>query len=111
MAQVNNALYSPYGAYELKASYQRNFFYGTLSVLSFVLLTVALAQPLLHGFKWRKFNVRQMFYLVAVAIILEGVDIGLKITLGPHNQSILHRVMEEAANTAAFIYHGIPLVS
>ncbi|MEE8576214.1 MAG: TonB family protein [candidate division Zixibacteria bacterium] len=39
MANGNsNALYSPYGAYELKASYQRNFLIGTLATLSFVLL-------------------------------------------------------------------------
>jgi TonB family protein len=33
-----NALYSPYGAYELKSKYQRNFAFGALSVLSLVLL-------------------------------------------------------------------------
>lgn len=35
---VSNALYSPYGAYELKSKYQRNFAFGTLSVLTFIVL-------------------------------------------------------------------------
>lgn len=35
---VSNALYSPYGAYELKSKYQRNFAFGTLSVLTFIAL-------------------------------------------------------------------------
>lgn len=38
-----SALYSPYGAYELKAKYQRNFGLGTLITLSFVLLILAVA--------------------------------------------------------------------
>lgn len=32
-----NALYSPYGAYELKAKYQRNFSLGTLTALGLIL--------------------------------------------------------------------------
>jgi len=36
-----NALYSPYGAYELKAKYQQNFLFGTLITTSFVLLILA----------------------------------------------------------------------
>lgn len=36
--QLPNALYSPYGAFELKAKYQRNFGLGTLMTLGFVLL-------------------------------------------------------------------------
>lgn len=35
MAAINT-LYSPYGAYELKAKYQRNFLLGTLSMVAFV---------------------------------------------------------------------------
>ena len=31
-----NALYSPYGAFELKSKYQRNFLFGTLSMVAFV---------------------------------------------------------------------------
>lgn len=31
MAGKENALYSPYGAFELKSKYQRNFFFGTVS--------------------------------------------------------------------------------
>ncbi|MFZ1684861.1 MAG: TonB family protein [Candidatus Zixiibacteriota bacterium] len=39
MARANaNALYSPYGAYELKARYQRNFALATGSVLALVIL-------------------------------------------------------------------------
>ena len=81
--------------------------WSIIRVLSFVLLVVVLAQPLMHRFRWKKFNVRLMFYLTAVAIILEGVDIGLKTVLGPVNQSVLHQVMEEAAqvsNTVTAIF-------
>ncbi len=35
-----NSLYSPYGAYELKSLYQRNFMYGTLITLGFVVAIV-----------------------------------------------------------------------
>lgn len=38
MAMANNVLYSPYGAYELKSRYQRNFMVGTGSVIGLVLL-------------------------------------------------------------------------
>jgi protein TonB len=38
MAHPNSALYSPYGAYELKAKYQRNFLMGSLSILALVVL-------------------------------------------------------------------------
>jgi len=38
-----NALYSPYGAYELKAKYQRNFGLGTVITLVVVLLILATA--------------------------------------------------------------------
>ena len=38
MAHAKSALYSPYGAYELKRTYQRNFMMGTLSALSLVVL-------------------------------------------------------------------------
>ena len=37
-----NALYSPYGAYELKSKYQRNFFMGTLFTTAFVALIVGI---------------------------------------------------------------------
>lgn len=37
MSNVNSALYSPYGAYELKSKYQRNFFLGSMITLAFVL--------------------------------------------------------------------------
>ncbi len=35
---INAALYSPYGAYELKAKYQRNFLMATASMVAFVIL-------------------------------------------------------------------------
>jgi len=38
MATANNVLYSPYGAHELKSSYQRNFMLGTGAVIALVLL-------------------------------------------------------------------------
>lgn len=38
-----SALYSPYGAFEQKAEYQKNFGLGTLITLSFVLLVLAVA--------------------------------------------------------------------
>jgi len=41
MGMQSSALYSPYGAYELKAKYQRNFMIGTLSTLGFVLLILS----------------------------------------------------------------------
>jgi hypothetical protein len=41
MAHTESALYSMYGAFELKAKYQRNFLFGTLSILAFVLAILA----------------------------------------------------------------------
>ncbi len=38
-----SALYSPYGSYELKSKYQRNFALGTLITLSFVVLILVVA--------------------------------------------------------------------
>lgn len=43
MSHIESALYSPYGAYELKAKYQRNFLFGTLAVVAFVVLILAVA--------------------------------------------------------------------
>lgn len=42
-SRLETALYSPYGAYELKAKYQRNFGIGTLATLGTVLLILAVA--------------------------------------------------------------------
>ena len=39
----SSALYSPYGAYELKAKYQRNFLMGTLMTIAFVALILITA--------------------------------------------------------------------
>ena len=41
MSNVDSALYSPYGAYELKSKYQRNFTFATLSALGFVLVILS----------------------------------------------------------------------
>jgi protein TonB len=41
--QYDSALYSPYGAYEQKAKYQRNFLLGTGSVVALVVLILATA--------------------------------------------------------------------
>lgn len=38
-----SSLYSPYGAYEMKSKYQRNFFFGTLATLSFVILILVIS--------------------------------------------------------------------
>ncbi len=49
MATMNNALYSPYGAYELKAKYQRNFLMSTglaVSLVVVILLTVWIIQAI-----------------------------------------------------------------
>lgn len=42
-SSVDNAIYSPYGAYELKSCYQRNFAIGTLSALGLVVFIVGTA--------------------------------------------------------------------
>ncbi len=41
MSHINSAIYSSYGAHEMKAKYQRNFLFGTISVTVWVLATVA----------------------------------------------------------------------
>ena len=43
MSEVVSSTYVPYGAYELKASYQRNLIQATLLVAGFVLTVVAVA--------------------------------------------------------------------
>jgi hypothetical protein len=85
--------------------------WSIIRVLSFVLLAVVLAQPMLHFFRWRRFNVRQMVYLVCIAIVLEGLDIGLKNALGPKNQAILHQVMEQAGKISTYLNEGISFVT
>jgi protein TonB len=42
-SHMDTALYSPYGAYELKAKYQRNFAYGTLIMIGSVILILLTA--------------------------------------------------------------------
>jgi len=39
----SSSLYSPYGAYEMKSKYQRNFFFGTLATLTFVVLILVIS--------------------------------------------------------------------
>jgi protein TonB len=43
MSHVESALFSPYGAFELKAKYQRNFAMGTAAVLGLVVLILVVA--------------------------------------------------------------------
>jgi TonB family protein len=43
MTHMDNALYSPYGAFELKAKYQRNFLLGTGLTLGAVLLLLVIS--------------------------------------------------------------------
>ena len=43
MSNQDSALYSPYGAHELKRLYQRNFLFGTLSTLALVVVVVGTA--------------------------------------------------------------------
>jgi len=40
MSHTNSALYSPYGAYELKSKYQRNFLIGTGATTAFVVILI-----------------------------------------------------------------------
>jgi hypothetical protein len=77
--------------------------WSIIRVFSFVLLAVVLAQPLLHWFNMKRINVRRMFQMIALAIILEGIDIGMKISLGPVNQGVLHRAMEQAVQAASIV--------
>lgn len=42
-SKIDNAIYSPYGAYELKSTYQRNFVLGTAAVAALVVLLVGTA--------------------------------------------------------------------
>ena len=43
MSHSNSALYSPYGSYELKAKYQRNFLMATSSAVAMVLFILAVS--------------------------------------------------------------------
>ena len=64
------ALYSPYGAYELKAKYQRNFALGTLLTLGFVvLILVGFYIPTL-------FEKEQTQQVVTAKIIKTVADLG-----------------------------------
>jgi hypothetical protein len=80
--------------------------WSVIRVFSFVLLAVVLAQPMLHLFKWKRFNVRQMVVLVILAVILEGIDIVLKILIGPYNQAALNRAFLEANDVSACLFYG-----
>jgi hypothetical protein len=84
--------------------------WSIIRVLSFVLLAVALAQPVVRRFNWKEINIRLMVWLVAVAIVLEGVDIGLKMVLGPVNQSVLHRVIHGTGDTVAALLTRLHLL-
>jgi len=69
MSQLVNSLYSPYGAYELKASYQRNFLFGTLSVIALVAAVL--------GTTWIISSMGEEEYLEAPAVVIKTVaDLG-----------------------------------
>lgn len=66
-----NVLYSPYGAYEMKAKYQRNFGIGTLSIASFVLLLV------LGSWVYAKIQGEEIEAIDASAVVIKTVaDLG-----------------------------------
>ena len=77
--------------------------WSVVRVFSFVLIAVVLAQPMLLIFRWRDIDVKRMFQLVAIAIVLEGIDIGLKTVIGPYNQSMLNPVVEKAQEATAWL--------
>lgn len=77
--------------------------WSIVRVFSFVLLAVVLAQPMLLIFRWRDIDVKRMFQLVTIAIVLEGVDIGLKTVIGPYYRSVLDDVMGKAQETTTWL--------
>ncbi len=107
-----------YVAWLLKASGYDPWAFGLcwpvwsiIRVLSFVLLAVVLAQPLLYLFKWKNFSVRRMLWLIVAAVILEGIDILLKTLLGPHNQDVLNVIVEKTYYDAAvFAAHAAHII-
>ena len=68
--------------------------WSVIRVAAFVLITVVLAQPMLHRFKFDRFNARLMWWLVGIAFILEGLDIWLKTVLGP----VYHEFLKKAVS-------------
>jgi len=60
-----NSLYSPYGAYEMKSKYQRNFFFGTLATLSFVVLILIIS--------WIVSNVGKEDYVDAPMVVIKTI--------------------------------------
>jgi len=77
--------------------------WSVVRVLSFVLLTVVLAQPLLLMFRWKDIDFKLLFKLVIVGIVLEGIDIVLKTVIGPYNQSALNAAMEYGPAVGGFV--------
>jgi protein TonB len=66
---ATNALYTPYGAFELKAKYQRNFALGTLATLAFVLFVLGVA--------WLISNLPEEEYADVPAVVIKTVaDLG-----------------------------------
>jgi protein TonB len=63
--QMDNAVYSPYGAFELKAKYQRNFLLSTLGTLTFVLLIL--------GISWLIRQLGQQDVVAAEPVIIKTV--------------------------------------
>lgn len=77
--------------------------WSVVRVLSFVLLTVVLAQPLLLMLRWRDIDLKLLFKLAIVGIILEGIDIGLKTVIGPYYQTALNAAMEYGPAVGGFL--------
>ncbi|MEA1979555.1 MAG: TonB family protein [candidate division Zixibacteria bacterium] len=66
---MNNAIYSPYGAFELKSKYQRNLLFGTLSVLSFIVVILLVF--------WIIANVGEEEIIAGPAVVIKTVaDLG-----------------------------------
>lgn len=66
---VNNAAYSPYGAFELKSKYQRNLMFGTLSMIGLVAVIIL--------FFWVLSNVGGDEEFIGTAVVIKTVaDLG-----------------------------------
>ena len=66
---MNNAVYSPYGAFELKSKYQRNFLFGTLSIIGLVAIILLTS--------WIIANVGGDEEIIGTAVVIKTVaDLG-----------------------------------
>ena len=66
---MNNAVYSPYGAFELKSKYQRNLLFGTLSMLGLIAVILLTS--------WVIANVGEEEIIAGPAVVIKTVaDLG-----------------------------------